>query len=103
MGDPGATYSYLDCSPSLNFRLRVGAGLELALRERHAFLPPFGGQLGRLFGDLLPDQFGDVNDELGGRSTVCPYLAGAHAYDIVEPLVALMVTRVKNGANNLPA
>ena len=45
MGDPGATYSYLDCSPSLNFRLRVGAGLELALRERRAFLPPFGGQL----------------------------------------------------------
>jgi len=36
-----------------------------------------------LFGDLLPDQFGDVDDELGRCSAGRPYLADAHADDIV--------------------
>jgi hypothetical protein len=45
----------------------------------------------QLFGDLLPHQFGDVDDQFGGFSGRGSDLNRAHADDVIEPSVSLVV------------
>jgi hypothetical protein len=58
------------------------------------------------FGDWLPDEFGDVDHEIGAftvRTGRRANLAHAHADDVIESAVSIAVAEVKDAAHYLPS
>jgi hypothetical protein len=58
------------------------------------------------FGDGFPDEFGDIEHQRGVRLAGISgraHLANAHADHVIETAVTVAVTKVKDGADDLPA
>src|SRR5690242_12466500 len=58
---------------------------------------------GSLFGDVLPDQFGDADDQFSGFSSRGSDLTCAHADGVIQSSVSLVIARVQDCADDLPA
>jgi hypothetical protein len=99
-------------TPSAHAAERACAGREWPGRQRALawpVSPASAGQrqpAGKSFGDGLPDQLGDIHDQIRSGLTWITRiadLAGAHAHDIVQPAIGLTVGQVKHRPHDLTA